>query len=37
MVNWKEQQLKRSLLEFESWQKTKIFGEQTAEARSNPE
>jgi len=34
MVKWKEQQQKSSLLYFETSQKTKIFGEQTAAARN---
>jgi len=37
MVKWKEQQQKSSLLDFETLQKTKIFGEQTAAARNGPE
>ena len=35
MVKWKEQQPKISLLDFETLQKTKIFGEQTAAARND--
>jgi len=37
MVRRKEQQQKSSLLDFSTLQKTKIFGEQTAAARSGPE
>jgi len=29
--------VKKSLIDFETFQKTKIFGEQTAAARSGPE
>jgi len=36
-VKWREQQQKYSLLDYETLQKTKIFGEQTAAARSGPE
>jgi len=35
IVKWKEQQKKSSLLDFETLQKTKIFGEQTAAARND--
>ena len=37
MVKWKELQQKKSLLDFETLQKTEIFGEQTAAAPSGPE
>jgi len=37
MVKWREQQQKSSFLEFETLQKTKIFGELTVAARSGPE
>jgi len=37
MVKWKEQQQKSLLLDFETLQKTKTFGEQTAAALSGPE
>jgi len=37
MVKWKEQQQKSSLLDFETLQKNKIFGEQTAADHSDPE
>jgi len=36
-VKWREQQQKNSLLDLETLQKTKIFGEQTAAAHSGPE
>jgi len=35
MVKWKKQRQKSSLLDFETLQKTKIFGEQTAAARND--
>jgi len=35
MVKWREQQQKNSLLDFETLQKTKIFGKQTAAARTD--
>jgi len=34
-VKWRKQQQKNSLLDFETWQETKIFGEQTAAARND--
>jgi len=34
---WREQQPKNSLLDFETLQKTNVFGEQTAAARSGQE
>ena len=34
-VKWREQQQKCSLIGFETLQKTKIFGEQTAAARND--
>jgi len=37
MAKWKEQQQKRSFLDFETLQKSKIFDEQTAADRSGPE
>jgi len=36
-VKWKEQQQKNALLDFETLRKTKIFSEQTAATRSDPE
>jgi len=35
MVKWKGQQQKSSLLDFETLQKTKLFGEQSAAARND--
>jgi len=34
-VKWREQQQKYSLLDYETLQKTKIFGERTAAARND--